>query len=70
VRPPALLILGEVAALATSLAWFGQPPLGAAVRDIRGAMQLKPSRDQPLHDPGRQAKPRPRDDLLVAIHRA
>ena len=30
VRSPALLILGEVAALATSLAWFGQAPLGAA----------------------------------------
>ncbi|WP_266159856.1 siroheme synthase CysG, partial [Dyella silvatica] len=28
VRSPALLILGEVAALAESLAWFGQPPLG------------------------------------------
>ena len=29
VRSPALLIIGEVAALATSLAWFGRPPLGA-----------------------------------------
>ncbi len=27
VRSPALLIIGEVAALATSLAWFGRPPL-------------------------------------------
>lgn len=27
VRSPALLIVGEVAALATSLAWFGRPPL-------------------------------------------
>jgi len=29
VRSPALLIIGEVAALATSLAWFGRPPLQA-----------------------------------------
>ena len=28
VRSPALLILGEVAALASSLAWFGAPPIG------------------------------------------
>ncbi|WP_426689118.1 siroheme synthase CysG [Rhodanobacter ginsengiterrae] len=34
VRSPALLILGEVAALATSLAWFGQPPLGATVHAL------------------------------------
>ncbi len=37
VRSPALLILGEVAALASTLAWFGPPPLGATVHDIRGA---------------------------------
>lgn len=30
VRSPALLILGEVAALAGSLHWYGAPPLGAA----------------------------------------
>lgn len=30
VRSPALLIIGEVASLATSLAWFGPPPLGSA----------------------------------------
>jgi uroporphyrin-III C-methyltransferase/precorrin-2 dehydrogenase/sirohydrochlorin ferrochelatase len=36
VRSPALLILGEVAALAESLAWFGQAPLGAAVASMRG----------------------------------
>jgi len=29
VRSPALLILGEVAALAESLHWFGAAPLGA-----------------------------------------
>src|SRR5690606_40308540 len=31
VRPPALLIVGEVAALADTLHWFGPAPLGAAV---------------------------------------
>ncbi|MBT2142638.1 MULTISPECIES: siroheme synthase CysG [unclassified Rhodanobacter] len=35
VRSPALLIVGEVAALAGSLAWFGAPPLGATVHGIR-----------------------------------
>ncbi|WP_458070709.1 siroheme synthase CysG [Rhodanobacter sp. BL-MT-08] len=30
VKSPALLILGEVAALAQTLAWFGQAPLGAS----------------------------------------
>ena len=34
VQSPALLILGEVAALATSLAWFGATPLGATVLGI------------------------------------
>jgi uroporphyrin-III C-methyltransferase/precorrin-2 dehydrogenase/sirohydrochlorin ferrochelatase len=29
VRSPALLILGEVAALASDLHWFGDPPNGA-----------------------------------------
>lgn len=29
VRSPALLIIGEVAQLATTLAWFGRPPVGA-----------------------------------------
>lgn len=29
VRSPALLIIGEVATLANTLAWFGRPPLGA-----------------------------------------
>ena len=33
VRSPALLILGEVAALANRLAWFGDAPLGAEVAD-------------------------------------
>ncbi|MEP6898475.1 MAG: siroheme synthase CysG, partial [Rhodanobacter sp.] len=35
---PSLLILGEVASLATSLAWFGQPPLGAVVHGIAAAV--------------------------------
>jgi len=56
VRSPALLILGEVAALATSLAWFGEPPLGAMVHDLRRAP--------------RQGETRSRDDVLTAIHRA
>ena len=41
VRSPALLILGEVAALADRLAWFGAPPLGETVAAVR---QLKPPR--------------------------
>jgi len=56
VRSPALLILGEVAELATSLAWFGHPPLGAVVHDLPRAT--------------RQGEARSRDDLLAAIHRA
>jgi len=54
VRSPALLILGEVAALAPSLAWFGKPPLGATVHDIR-----TPQAENP-------AAP----DVLTAVHRA
>lgn len=53
VRSPALLIVGEVAALASSLAWFGQPPLGAAVHT--------------LHLPDR-ASSQPHD-VLMAVHR-
>jgi uroporphyrin-III C-methyltransferase/precorrin-2 dehydrogenase/sirohydrochlorin ferrochelatase len=56
VASPALLILGEVAALASSLAWFGAPPLGATVHDLRRADA------RGAH--GAQA------DLLTAIHRA
>ena len=44
VRSPALLILGEVAALAERLAWFGAPPLGEAVAAVR---QLTPPRPWP-----------------------
>jgi len=42
--------------LATSLAWFGHPPLGAVVHDLPRAT--------------RQGEARSRDDLLAAIHRA
>ena len=35
VQSPALLILGEVAALATPLHWFGAAPLQATVRSQR-----------------------------------
>jgi uroporphyrin-III C-methyltransferase/precorrin-2 dehydrogenase/sirohydrochlorin ferrochelatase len=71
VRSPALLILGEVAALANSLAWFGQPPLGAVVHDLHPAAQTRPTRDKLVRRiTGHPAETRPRDDLLTAIHRA
>ena len=54
VRSPALLILGEVAALAPSLAWFGEPPLGATVHDI-----CAPQAENPAAA-----------DVLTAVHRA
>ena len=54
VRSPALLILGEVAALAPSLAWFGKPPLGATVHDIRAPQAENPAAA----------------DVLTAVHRA
>ncbi|TAM60093.1 MAG: uroporphyrinogen-III C-methyltransferase [Rhodanobacter sp.] len=60
VRSPALLILGEVAALATSLAWFGAPPVGAAMHAIRAPASRQPERDDA---PARAG-------LLTAIHRA
>jgi uroporphyrin-III C-methyltransferase / precorrin-2 dehydrogenase / sirohydrochlorin ferrochelatase len=43
VRSPALLILGEVAALATALAWFGSPPLGATVHGIHAPRVVEPA---------------------------
>ena len=43
VRSPALLILGEVAALAPSLAWFGPPPLGATVHGIHAPDAMEPA---------------------------
>ena len=59
VRSPALLILGEVAALAPSLAWFGAPPLGASVYELHAGAQTT------LKASGLAA----RDGLLEAIHR-
>jgi uroporphyrin-III C-methyltransferase/precorrin-2 dehydrogenase/sirohydrochlorin ferrochelatase len=58
VRSPALLILGDVAALAGPLAWFGAPPLGATVHDVDKTA-------------GRIARARPtvrQDDVLAALH--
>ena len=41
VRSPALLILGEVASLASTLSWFGEAPLGAAIATLpRKALAL------------------------------
>jgi uroporphyrin-III C-methyltransferase/precorrin-2 dehydrogenase/sirohydrochlorin ferrochelatase len=59
IRSPALLILGEVAALAQTLAWFGAPPLGATVHDIGDA-----GRAARVHPATRQ------DDVLAALHQA
>ncbi|WP_017463198.1 siroheme synthase CysG [Dyella ginsengisoli] len=55
VKSPALLILGEVAALAGSLAWFGAPPLDEAPTPPR---------------PGCVDRPAGADRLLAAIHHA
>ncbi len=54
VKSPALLILGEVAALAGSLAWFGAPPPGEVLLPLPGGAE-----------PGRAP-----DRLLAAIHQA
>ena len=59
VRSPALLILGEVASLASSLAWFGAPPLGASVHELHAGTPAAPKAS------GVAA----RDGLLEAIHR-
>ena len=59
VQSPALLILGEVAALATSLAWFGEPPLGASVHPL--------PRARPERRP--RAAARAVDEPMSAIHR-
>lgn len=58
---PALLVLGEVASLASSLAWFGQPPLSASVSDIRNASNARPGWNTEVPVSG---------DVLAAIHRA
>jgi len=59
VRSPALLILGEVAALAPSLAWFGAPPLGASMHELRVGVSTAPKAS------GLAAA----DGLLESIHR-
>ncbi len=49
VQSPALLILGEVAALAESLAWFGAPPVGGRGQGIlprRASMSFGASADR------------------------
>ena len=63
VRSPALLIIGEVAGLASGLAWFGAPPLGATpvganVTDIGAAR------------PGRRHSPPEAVEVIAAIHHA
>ena len=60
VRSPALLILGEVAVLASTLAWFGSAPLGAPVHDIRPLPRRR----------GEGAAPPDRGAVLAAVHRA
>lgn len=50
-----MLIPGEVASLAPSLAWFGPPPLGAPAHDIRTS---------PAGPPLAAA------DMLAAVHHA
>jgi uroporphyrin-III C-methyltransferase/precorrin-2 dehydrogenase/sirohydrochlorin ferrochelatase len=59
VRSPALLILGEVATLAGSLAWFGAPPLGAGIDDIGDAGMA-----------ARVRQPARQDGVLAALHQA
>lgn len=58
VQSPALLILGEVAALASTLAWFGQPPLDGA--NVAGRDSRRGGR--PANEPV--------PDRLAAIHGA
>ena len=59
VHSPALLILGEVAALARSLAWFGAPPLRASVHELQAGTPTA------AETPGVAS----RVGLLEAIHR-
>ncbi|WP_126536344.1 siroheme synthase CysG [Aerosticca soli] len=57
VQSPALLILGEVAALAPTLSWFGQAPLGAAAAAAASSGQRRTGLPA--------ARP---DEVLAAIH--
>lgn len=59
VQSPTLLVLGEVASLASSLAWFGQAPLSAPVRDFRSGSMVRPR-----HVAGTEKS----SALLAAIH--
>jgi uroporphyrin-III C-methyltransferase/precorrin-2 dehydrogenase/sirohydrochlorin ferrochelatase len=65
VRSPALLIVGEVAALAESLAWFGQPPLGEPVPGEPGAGVHV---DDVVRPRRRRVVGSDRADVLAAIH--
>jgi len=49
VSSPALLILGEVAALAPSLAWFGAAPLGATVHALPAAAAARDGVLEAIH---------------------
>jgi len=49
VGSPALLILGEVAALAPSLAWFGAAPLGATVHALPAATAARDDVLEAIH---------------------
>jgi len=60
VRSPALLIVGEVAALAQQLSWFGQAPLGASVHDLHTAAKARRKHAYPQIDTA----------VLESIHRA
>ncbi|HET6432349.1 siroheme synthase CysG [Dyella sp.] len=62
VQSPALLILGEVAALAGSLAWFGAPPLDAAAAQAPAMPDMRRPAPNIPDLPAREA-------LLGAIHR-
>lgn len=57
VQSPSLLVLGEVAALASSLSWFGRSPLGASVQDIGALSRHCTATEAPMTR-----------DLLSAIH--
>ncbi|TAL91115.1 MAG: uroporphyrinogen-III C-methyltransferase, partial [Rhodanobacter sp.] len=59
VHSPALLILGEVASLAPSLAWFGAPPLGASVHELHAGAPIM----------SKASGVAAREGLLEAIHR-
>lgn len=65
VRSPALLIVGEVAALAESLAWFGQPPLSESTA---GESSVDGYADKPVRPSRRRVAVPDRADVLAAVH--